>query len=139
MLYLSPAFHIFEKRLNSNLFCSYQITSSLLKQFGLAIEHGKMEVFHFSKVHGVFNPPSLDLTILKGPILCSKETWCYLGFIFDRKLTFHQHINFYVNKAISTVKSVKTLRNLLRRHIPSQKYLLYKMYILPIALYEFLL
>ena len=76
-LYLSPVFHIFEKRLknlkipvlvisfvndslfiaqnksfhisNSNLFCSYHIMFLLLKQFSLVIKHGKTEVFHFSK------------------------------------------------------------------------------------------
>jgi len=91
--------------------------SSLLEQFGLAIEHGKTEVFHFSRVNEVFNPSLLDLTILEGPILCPKEMWHYIGFIFDIKLTFHQHINFYANKAISTIKSMTMLRNLLRELI----------------------
>jgi len=117
-LYLFPIFHIFEKRVknlkipisiisfidnglfisqdkpftvsNSHLSCSYYIMFSLLKQFGLVIEHRKTEVFyfHFFRVHGVFNPPPLDLTILRDPILYFKEIWHYLGFIFDRKLTF---------------------------------------------------
>ena len=34
---------------NINLFCSYSIISSLFKQFGLVIEHKKLEVFHFSR------------------------------------------------------------------------------------------
>jgi len=58
---------------NSHLFCSYHIMSSLLKQFGLVIEHGKTEVFHFSRLHVSFNPPLLNLTSLGGPILHSKE------------------------------------------------------------------
>ena len=111
--------------------------SSLLEHFGLVIEHGKTEVFHFSRVHGAFNPLSLDLTILRGLILCPKETGYYLGFIFNRKLTFQQHINFYTNKAISTIKSMKMLGNLLGGLISSQKYLLYKSCILPIPLYGF--
>jgi len=73
-LYLSPVFHIFEKRLknleipisfiddglfifqnksfnisNANLFCSYHIMSLLLKHFGLVIKQEKTEVFHFSR------------------------------------------------------------------------------------------
>jgi len=80
-LCLSPIFHIFEKRLknlknlisiisfinnglfvsqdksfvvsNSHLFCSYNIMSSLLKQFGLVIKYRKTEVFHFSISHRV--------------------------------------------------------------------------------------
>ena len=46
---------------------------SLLEQFELVIEHGKTEFFHFSRSHKVFSLPPLDLTMLGGPILCSKE------------------------------------------------------------------
>jgi len=166
-LYLSPIFYIFEKRVktleipvsvlsfidndllisqdksllisNSNLFCSYYIMSHLLKQFGLFIEQGKTEIFHFSRSHGIFDPLSLDLSTLGGPVLQSKENWKYLSFIFNRKLFFHLYIDFYMNKAISTIKSMKMLGNLSRGLILSQKCLLYRLYILHIALYRFLL
>ena len=80
-LYLSLVFHIFEKRIknlkipisilffvdnrlfitqdksllfsNINLFCNYNIISSLLRKFGLIMEHKKMEVFHFSRLYSV--------------------------------------------------------------------------------------
>jgi len=52
------------------------------------MEHGKIEMFYFSRSYRVFNPPSLDFTPLGGPILYSKNTWYYLGFIFDWKLLF---------------------------------------------------
>ena len=97
---------------NSHLFCSYNILSKLLDSFGLVIKHAKTEIFHFNRSHGIFNPPSLDLTSIGGPILCLKNIWKYLGFIFDRKLLFHQHIDHYSNKAISTVKCMKLLGNL---------------------------
>jgi len=115
-LCLSPIFHIFEKRLknlknlifiisfvnnglfvsqdkslvvsNSHLFCSYNIMSSLLEQFGLVIKYRKTEVFHFSMSYRVFNSLLLDITALGGPIFYPKETWYYLRFIFDRNLTF---------------------------------------------------
>ena len=74
--------------LNVNLFCSYNIISSLLGKFGLIMKHRKTEVFHFSRSHRVFNPPSLDLMPLGGPILYPKNTWHYLGFIFNQKLLF---------------------------------------------------
>ena len=96
-----------------------------------------MKVFYFSKVHGVFSPLLLDLTILGGLILCPKDTWHYLSFIFDRKLTFQQHINFYVNKVILTVKSMKMFKNLSKGLSPSQKHLLYRSCVLPITLYKF--
>ena len=135
-LYYSPIFYIFEKRiknlkipifilsfvdnglfivqnkyltvLNSYLFCSYHIIFSLLKQFRLVIKHGKIKVFHFSRLHRLFNPPLLDLTSLGGSILYPKKTWQYLGCIFDRKLIFQQYINFYVNKTLLTVKCLET-------------------------------
>ena len=50
--------------LNMNLFCSYNIISSLLTRFGLVVEHGKTEIFYFSRSHSSINLPSLDLTPL---------------------------------------------------------------------------
>ena len=100
-LYLSSIFHIFEKRFknlnipvsfllfvddellisqeksfekfNTFLFCSYNIISSLLEQFSLTIEYRKSEIFHFSKLQGLFNSSSLDLSPLRGPILYHKD------------------------------------------------------------------
>lgn len=123
--------------MNSLLFCSYNIASILLNKFGLIVEYTKMKMFHFSRSNGVFNPPPLDLSTLGGPILHPKKTWKYLGFIFDKKLSFCQHINFYANKAISTVKYMKILSNLVHKLIPNQKWLLYRSCVLSIALYGF--
>jgi len=121
---------------NFLLFYSYNVVSILLK-FGLTVEHSKTKVFHFSRSYSPFNPPLLDLSSFGGPILLSKDFWKYLGFIFNRKLSFHQHINFDSNKAIFTVKCMKILRNLVRSLIPHYKQLLYRSCILPITLYGF--
>jgi len=138
-LYLSPFLYILEKRLknlkipvsilsfvddgliiaqnksfnisNSQLFCSYNVLSKLLDSFGLVIEHSKTEIFHFSRSQGLFNLPPLDLSPLGGLILRPKDSWKYLGFIFDHKLAFHKHIDHYTNKAISTVNCMKLLGN----------------------------
>jgi len=164
-LYLSPLIYIIEKRFenlnlpisilsfvddglfvvqnksfsisNSLLFCSYNILSNLLNSFGLIIEHSKTEIFHFNRSHGPFNPPPLDLTPIGGPILRPKDLWRYLGFIFDQKLSFHKHIDYYANKAISTVKCMKLLGNSVRGINLLQKRLLYRCGALPIALYGF--
>ena len=53
----------------------------------------------------------LNLSILEDTILWLKDIWRYLGFIFDGKLSFHQHISSYSNKAFSTIKSMKILGN----------------------------
>ena len=98
---------------NSQLFCSYNVLSNLLNSFSLIVKHSKTEIFHFSRSHGPFNPPPLDLSPIGGPTLCPKDSWRYLGFIFDHKLSFHKHIDFYANKAISMVKCMRLLGNLL--------------------------
>ena len=54
---------------NSHLFCSYNILSKLLDSFGLIVEHSKTEIFHFSRSHGIFNSPPLDLSPIEGPTL----------------------------------------------------------------------
>ena len=120
----------------SYLFCNYNVLSNLLEKFGLVVKHSKTEIFHFNRSHGTFNPLPLDLSSLGGNFH-PNNTWKYLGFIFDRKLTFYQHVDFYVNKSISTVKCMKILSNLNRSINPHQKHLLFKSYILPIALYGF--
>ena len=74
---------------NSLLFCSYNVVSNLLSKFGLLVEHSKTEVFHFTRLHSTFNPPPLDLFSISSPILCLRDSWKYLGFIFDRKLLFY--------------------------------------------------
>ena len=119
------------------LFSSYNIAFNLISKFDLIIEHLKTEVFHFSRLHGVFNPPPLDLLTISSPILHPKEIWRYLDFIFNRKLLFHQHIDFYANKALLIVKCMKILGNLIRGLILYQKQLLYRSCTLPIALYGF--
>ena len=72
-------------------------------------------------------------------MLFPKETWKYLGFIFDHKLTFRNHIDFHSNKAISTIKCIKLLGNSSRGINPLQKRRLYRYCTLSITLYGFLL
>ena len=122
---------------NSCLYCGYNILTNLLEKFGLVVKHSKTEVFYFNRFHGVFNPSPLNLSSLGGNILLPSNTWKYLGFIFNKKLTFHQHVDFYMNKAISIVKCMKLLGNSSHSINPLQKWLLYRTCILPITLYGF--
>ena len=164
-LYLSPLLYIIEKRFkflnilisilsfvdnglfiaqnksisisNSHLFCRYNILSKLLNSFGLIVEQSKTEIFHFNRSQGPFNPPSLNLSPIGGPILRPKDAWKYLDFIFDQKLLFHKYIDHYANKAISTVKYMKLLGNSSQGINLIQKRLLYRCCTLPTALYSF--
>ena len=164
-LYLFPLFYILEKQLknlripisilsfvddglfisqhksisisNVNLFCNYNVISSLLTEFRLVVEHGKTKIFHFSRLHSVLNPPSLDFTSLGGRVLLPKLTWWYLGFYFDQKILFCSYIDFYINKAISTIKYIKMLSSLLKGLAPIQKRYLYICCLLSLVLYGF--
>jgi len=96
---------------NSCLFCSYNIMTKSLDKFGLIVKYFKTEVFYFNRSHGFFNPPPLNLLSIGDSVLTPKSLWEYLGFIFDRKLSFHQHIDFYSNRAMFMVKCMKILGN----------------------------
>ena len=67
---------------NSHLSYSYNVMTNLLDKFSLIVEHSKTEVFHFSRLHSLFNPLLLDLSLLGEPTLSPKNSWKYLGFIF---------------------------------------------------------
>jgi len=74
---------------NSRLFCSYNVMTKLLDKFGLIVEHSKTKVFYFNRSHNPFNPLPLNLSSIGGSVLTPKNSWKYLGFIFNRKLSFH--------------------------------------------------
>ena len=139
--FVDDGLFIFQDKLldisNSYLFYSYKVMTNLLDKFGLIVEHSKTEVFHFYRLHSPFNPFPLNLLLLDGQILSPKNSWKYLGFIFNRKLTFHHYVNFYSNRALSLVKCMKLLGNSLRSITPLQEHLLYRYCILPIILYGF--
>ena len=134
IIYCPYLSYFWNKKSNTNLFCSYSIIFSLYEQFCLMIKHNKSKVFHFSRTMKNYKPSSLDLRPLERHILQSKDNWKYLKFIFDRILTFHQHIHFYANKVLS---NIKMLENSIRRLLLIHKWLLYKICIIPITLYGF--
>ena len=41
---------------NSCLFCSYNVMTKLLEEFGLIVEYSKTEIFHFNRSHGILTP-----------------------------------------------------------------------------------
>ena len=164
-MYLSPFLKIFQKRLKKSkgkiptdilsfvdngllisqeksfelssvyLTCSYNIISNVFREVGLTLEHSKTEVFHFTQSHK-YNL-SLDLTSVGGPLLTPKPIWRYLGFFFDRKLSFHHHCHYYTTKSLSTVKAMKLLGNSSKGLSPLHKCLLYHTCVLLIVLYSF--
>ena len=101
------------------------------------MEHDKTELFHFTRARTGFDCP-LDLGYAPytgGNLLKPKKYWRYLGFWFDRKLTFEEHIRFYATKALTTVMAVRMLGNSTRGLSPRNKRILYRACVLPIATY----
>ncbi|KXN87241.1 hypothetical protein AN958_09052 [Leucoagaricus sp. SymC.cos] len=105
------------------------------------LEHNKSELFHFSHCRNDDNPPiDLGYAPYTGDSpLHPKTFWRYLGFYFDCQLTFHEHVWYYLTKAISTVYAISMLGNLLWDLSPKQKHLLYRSCVVPIAMYGFCL
>jgi len=118
------------------LLSSYNIISKILSDAGLVMKHDKSEVFHFTRARNPPNP-SINLTSVSGPVLHPKPIWRYLGFLFDYKLNFHHHVHHYATKYLSILNTMKMLGNSSRGLLPTQKCLLYRMCIVPIALYGF--
>jgi len=109
-LYLSSIFHIFKKWLknlkipifilsfvddgllisqnkfitvlNVKFFYSYNIISTLLTKFMLIIKHGKIEMFYFSRLQGVFDPLPPEPYISRSPHSMPQEylvlSWVYI-------------------------------------------------------------
>ena len=103
----------------------------------LVLEHDKSEVFHFSRARR-FNAPSIDLGFAPftgATPLKPKPVWRYLGFFFDRKLLFREHVKFYATKAFTTVKAMGMLGNSNRGVTPAQKRLLYRSCVVPVYTY----
>ncbi|CAA7270835.1 unnamed protein product [Cyclocybe aegerita] len=64
-----------------------------------------------------------------------KAFWRYLGFYFDRGLTFQEHVRYYATKAFTTVQAMRMLGNSTRGLSPKQRRLLYRSCVVPIATY----
>ena len=110
-----------------------------LNNFFSLLNIQNQKFFYFFRLTKNFNLFLLDLGLLGDFLLQLKEIWKYLRFIFNKKLSFNQHIHFYFNKALLTVKDMKMQEDSTSSLLLSHKYLLYCIYIMPIALYRFLL
>jgi hypothetical protein len=116
---------------------AYGIMFNTLRDFGLSMEHSKTELFHFSRERGGHSP---SISFPVGPYtgedaLQPKVVWRYLGFFFDRTLSFREHVRFYSTKAFTAVRAMGMLGNSVRGLSPRNKQLLYRSCVVPIATY----
>jgi hypothetical protein len=120
---------------------AYSIIFELFTKLGLALEHKKTELFHFDRSHS-FQPLSIDLgyaPYTSETPLKPKATWRYLGFYFDCKLLFHEHVRYYTTKALTSVMAMRMLGNSNRGLGADHKRLLYRSCVVPIATYGYCL
>jgi len=110
--------------------------SKILFNTGLVIEYNKTEFFYFIRAQYLSNS-SINLTSVRDPVISPKPIWQYLDFYFDHKLNFNYYTYFYATKCLSILSTMKILWNSSRGLLSIQKRLLYRMYILLIALYRF--
>jgi hypothetical protein len=68
-------------------------------------------------------------------VLRPEVVWHYLGFFFDRMLSFKEHVRFYSTKAFTAVRAMGMLGNSVRSLSPRNKRLLYRSCVVPIATY----
>ena len=106
---------------------AYKVVFELTQAMGLVLEHNKSEGFHFSRKHGDEN---LDIDLGYAPYtgdtpLRPGTIWRYLGFFFDRALTFREHVKRYTNKSLTSVKAMLSLGNSVRGLRPKHKRVLY--------------
>ena len=140
-LFLDNGFFVSQKKSyeksNINLFDSYSIILSLFNQFSLVIKYNKSEVFHFSKLTKNTNLFPLDLRPSESPILQLKDTWQYLSFFTRNSL--------FINIFITTLTKLYLWSRVWRCWKIQQenylcltyKWLLYRICVFPITLYEF--
>jgi len=113
---------------------AYTILFVLFAALGLVLEHDKTELFHFDRSHSNHNPPlDLGYTPYTGNRLLTPKTyWRYLGFYFDQKLLFTEHVRYYATKSFSTVQVMGMLGNSTQGLPPLERHLLYRACVLPI-------
>ena len=115
--------------------------------FGLLFEDSKTELFHSrpymtqSRGKRIFNG-NLPSCTIRGPTgdpitICPSKRWCYLGSIFDLYLKYSPHVDWWTNKAHSTLRAMKMLSNSVRGLTPSNKRRMYLTVVLPVLTYGF--
>jgi hypothetical protein len=113
---------------------AYWVVNDLLRSFSLVLEYDKSEISHFTRAHHNLLPSlALDTSIHLVP----KTFWCYLGFFFNRSLSFREHVHYYSTKAFSMVLSMRMLGNSSRGLTPLQKCLLYRLCVVTMATYSY--
>ncbi|KAF8647540.1 hypothetical protein AX14_008880, partial [Amanita brunnescens Koide BX004] len=114
-----------------------------LSDIGLQVEASKTELVHFfafelsaARRLAITHQPQLDFTwrTVQYSIRPS-ERWRYLGFFFTPTLDFSYHVQYYTNKAFSTIRACSMLGNSVRGIGPRQRAHAYQACVLSVLTY----
>ncbi|KAF8661938.1 hypothetical protein AX14_007156 [Amanita brunnescens Koide BX004] len=114
-----------------------------LSDIGLQVEASKTELMHFfafeltaARQLAVTHQPHLDFTWRSVQYdVRPSERWRYLGFYFTPTLDFSFHVQFYTNKAFSTIRACSMLGNSVRGIGPRQRAHAYQACVLSVLTY----
>ncbi|KAF8730030.1 hypothetical protein AX14_005794 [Amanita brunnescens Koide BX004] len=100
-----------------------------LSDLGLQVEASKTELIHFfafeltaSRRLAISQQPHLSFTWrMKDFDIPPAARWCYLGFFFTPTMDFSFHVQYYTNKAFSTIRACNMLGSSVRGISPRQR------------------
>ncbi|KAF8678491.1 hypothetical protein AX14_004719 [Amanita brunnescens Koide BX004] len=114
-----------------------------LSDIGLQVEASKTELIHFfafeltaARRLAIAHQPQLDFTWRTiRYVIQPAARWRYLGFFFTPTLDFSYHVQFYTNKAFSTIRACSMLGNSVRGIGPRQRAHAYQACVLSVLTY----
>ncbi len=113
----------------------YHQTVNTLGRIGLVIEDEKNELMHFISTRLSRSQFPLPLELSPSVVIQPSQSWRYLGFRLDPRLTFRAHIAYFAERAVSTVNAMLMLGNSNRGLSPLQRRTLYIACVQPLLTY----
>ncbi|KAF8639255.1 hypothetical protein AX14_010109 [Amanita brunnescens Koide BX004] len=131
-------------QMNIAILCIYLLLLlQALSDIGLQVEASKTELIHFfafeltaARRLAINHQPSLDFTWRSiNYNIRPSHLWRYLGFFFTPTLDFSYHVQFYTNKAFSTIRACSMLGSSVRGIGPRQRAHAYQACVLSVLMY----
>ncbi|KAG9225338.1 hypothetical protein CCMSSC00406_0006275 [Pleurotus cornucopiae] len=115
---------------------AFALIKPRLGAIGLATDDDKFDLMHFTRARKPDLPP-VRIPSQGGPgiTVFPKSTMRWLGFFFDRKLTFKEHVKIMCNRALSKLQALRILGNSVRGMNHANRRLVYKTVVLPVLTY----
>ena len=111
-------------------------TVDALERIGMRIDPDKSDLMHFSWKRGNSSSPSLTAQLYNQSVtITPPKSIQWLGFYFDRKLTFREHVNILTKRADNVANGLRCLGNTIHGISPANLRLLFKTCVIPVMTY----